>query len=120
MNCPCGSETAVIESRPSQDGRSIRRRRECKGPTPHRFTTVELRIETRNALRVKPGFDKRLSAEPLRKRLERDPAFREAAGHAIGGRSLRRLLGGQEQVQLRTADRICVEADVDLNELYPV
>lgn len=42
MHCPrCKSEdTAVIDSRLSEEGRSVRRRRECPG-CQHRFTTFE-------------------------------------------------------------------------------
>lgn len=42
MRCPsCGySETKVIDSRPSEDGASIRRRRECLDCS-YRFTTYE-------------------------------------------------------------------------------
>jgi transcriptional repressor NrdR len=42
MRCPwCGSaETRVVDSRPAEDGASIRRRREC-GSCGRRFTTFE-------------------------------------------------------------------------------
>lgn len=42
MRCPsCGcSESKVVDSRPSEDGGSIRRRRECLN-CQHRFTTYE-------------------------------------------------------------------------------
>ncbi len=42
MKCPqCGhEEDKVVDSRPSQDGRAIRRRRECL-ECKHRFTTYE-------------------------------------------------------------------------------
>ena len=42
MKCPqCGyEEDKVVDSRPSQDGRAVRRRRECL-KCKHRFTTYE-------------------------------------------------------------------------------
>ena len=42
MHCPrCRSEdTAVVDSRMAEDGRAVRRRREC-GKCGHRFTTFE-------------------------------------------------------------------------------
>lgn len=42
MRCPsCGNpESKVVDSRPSEDGAAIRRRRECLG-CGHRFTTYE-------------------------------------------------------------------------------
>ena len=42
MNCPfCGADTFVIASAPTSDNR-IRRRRECMGPSSHRFTSYEV------------------------------------------------------------------------------
>lgn len=46
MKCPlCGKDSQVVESRPSEDGSTIRRRRMCK-VCGHRFTTYE-RLEDR-------------------------------------------------------------------------
>ncbi len=54
MHCPvCGSDTRVLDSRTAEDGESIRRRRECRGPECRtRFTTYE-RIEQRFIVVVK-------------------------------------------------------------------
>ncbi|MCX7383789.1 MAG: ATP cone domain-containing protein [Alphaproteobacteria bacterium] len=53
MRCPfCGNEdTQVKDSRPSEDGSAIRRRRFCTGCT-QRFTTVE-RVQLRELVVVK-------------------------------------------------------------------
>ena len=53
MHCPrCKSEdTAVVDSRLAEDGRAVRRRRECTG-CQHRFTTFE-RQEMSNLIVVK-------------------------------------------------------------------
>ena len=53
MNCPqCqNAESRVIDSRHTQDGRAIRRRREC-GSCSYRFTTYEY-IETQPLLVIK-------------------------------------------------------------------
>jgi len=53
MNCPqCQqSDTRVIDSRHTQDGRAIRRRREC-GSCAYRFTTYEY-VETQPLLVIK-------------------------------------------------------------------
>ena len=53
MNCPyCGfSESKVIDSRPTEDGMSIRRRRECL-KCQRRFTTYE-KLETISLIVVK-------------------------------------------------------------------
>ena len=47
MRCPsCGNlESKVVDSRPSEDGSSIRRRRECLS-CKHRFTTYERLTDT--------------------------------------------------------------------------
>ena len=47
MKCPyCnGEESKVIDSRPTDEGERIRRRRECLSPAGKRFTTYEI-IET--------------------------------------------------------------------------
>jgi transcriptional repressor NrdR len=53
MECPsCGlADSKVLDSRPSDDGKSIRRRRECNN-CRHRFTTYE-RVEERPILVIK-------------------------------------------------------------------
>ena len=52
MKCPfCGDqESKVVDSRHSEDGMSIRRRRECMG-CQRRFTTYEI-VEVRSQLRL--------------------------------------------------------------------
>ena len=60
MQCPsCRYEdTAVIDSRESEDGNSIRRRRECI-KCQYRYTTYE-RMETRNLLVLKKNGTREL------------------------------------------------------------
>lgn len=58
MRCPkCGwPDSRVIDSRPSESGDSIRRRRECLNPDcGARFTTYERREETPIQVRKKDG-----------------------------------------------------------------
>jgi len=59
MRCPfCGFEdTQVKDSRPTEDGGSIRRRRFCTG-CEARFTTFE-RVQLRELMVIKSGGDKR-------------------------------------------------------------
>ncbi|MBI2299613.1 MAG: transcriptional repressor NrdR [Armatimonadetes bacterium] len=54
MKCPvCGEDSKVLDSRPAEDGESIRRRRECADPGCRtRFTTYE-RIEQRFLVVIK-------------------------------------------------------------------
>jgi hypothetical protein len=74
MDCPyCQPEeqsgSRVIDTRPQPGSSSLRRRRECKGPKGHRFTTLEALIE--------PDFPDKGMA-PSRKRMPRE---HEAIGH---------------------------------------
>ncbi len=68
MKCPsCGHEDSQVkDSRPTEDGAAIRRRRQCEGCTA-RFTTFE-RIQLREVTVVKTGG----SREPF----DRDKLFR--------------------------------------------
>lgn len=70
MRCPfCGNEdTQVKDSRPADDGASIRRRRECAG-CGGRFTTFE-RIQLREITVIKAG------GEGRREPFERDKLVR--------------------------------------------
>jgi transcriptional repressor NrdR len=71
MRCPyCGHEDSQVkDSRPTEDGAAIRRRRQCEGCAA-RFTTFE-RIQLRDIVVVKAGG----ASEPF---------DREKLAHAIG------------------------------------
>ena len=78
MKCrSCGSiDSRVVDSRPSDDGLSIRRRRECNA-CGHRFTTFE-RIEENPIMVVKRDgrrepFDREKVAAGIRKACEKRP-----------------------------------------------
>ena len=78
MKCRyCGSiDSRVVDSRPSDDGLSIRRRRECNA-CGHRFTTFE-RIEENPIMVVKRDgrrepFDREKVAAGIRKACEKRP-----------------------------------------------
>jgi ribonucleoside-diphosphate reductase alpha chain len=67
MNCPyCPPEdecaTRVIESRATDDGRVIRRRRECESEARHRFTTYE-RFADDEQDELRPANHRRLPRE---------------------------------------------------------
>ena len=81
MRCPfCGHEdTQVKDSRPSEDGSAIRRRRSCSG-CGQRFTTVE-RVQLRELVVVK--------TDNRRVAFDRDKLARWIAAH-----------GGSEQDHL--------------------
>lgn len=66
MRCPACSNngTRVLDSRPSHEGRSIRRRRECEACT-HRFTTFEMVEETPLIVVKKNGNREEFSKEKI-------------------------------------------------------
>jgi len=83
MKCPfCGhSQTAVLESRISEDGNSFRRRRECE-KCQKRFTTYE-RVEGPNLLVIKKDgrretFDREKIKRGILKACEKRPVSLEA------------------------------------------
>lgn len=54
MICPlCGGQTAVVDSRPSED--DITRRRECRA-CGHRFTTIEIDLDLYERI-TPPDYD---------------------------------------------------------------
>ncbi|MBS5449709.1 MAG: transcriptional regulator NrdR [Coriobacteriia bacterium] len=72
MRCPkCGfEESRVIDSRPSESGDAIRRRRECLNPScKERFTTYERREELPLQVRKKNGMLEAFDREKLMKSL---------------------------------------------------
>jgi transcriptional repressor NrdR len=70
MQCPfCGSsETRVVDSRPAEQGRAIRRRRECEA-CGDRFTTYE-RVEALLMVRKRSGRTEPFRTDKLRRGLE--------------------------------------------------
>jgi transcriptional repressor NrdR len=71
MDCPdCGHGTSrVVDSRPSEDGTAIRRRRECEA-CGFRFTTYE-RTEWDRQIKKRDGSVEAYSREKLRAGIER-------------------------------------------------
>ena len=92
MRCPfCGNvETQVKDSRISDDGESVKRRRYCAA-CDSRFTTFE-RVQLRDIEVVKKNGDKRIlmiNGEPVSYGLSRIPSSGETRGNlAAGGRGI--------------------------------
>ena len=105
MRCPfCGHEDSQVkDSRPSEDGASIRRRRQCEG-CGGRFTTFE-RVQLREVTVVKSG-GKREAFE--RVKLERSIAI-ACRKRPISGEQLDRLVSGIQR-QLETSGETEVPA----------
>ena len=90
MRCPfCGNEdTQVKDSRPSEDGSAIRRRRFCTGCS-QRFTTVE-RVQLRELTVVKSDnrrvpFDRDKLARSIRIALRKRPVQEERVERVVNG-----------------------------------
>lgn len=98
MKCPyCGNEeNKVVDSRPVQDGRAVRRRRECLGCS-ERFTTYEY-IEAVSLTVVKS--DER-----------REPFDRQKVAHGI------KLACNKRPVSAKKIEAMVSEIEAQLNEL---
>ena len=90
MRCPfCGNEdTQVKDSRPSEDGSSIRRRRQCVACS-QRFTTIE-RVQLRELTVVKADgrrvpFDRDKLARSIRIALRKRPVEEEQIERIVNG-----------------------------------
>jgi transcriptional repressor NrdR len=88
MKCPyCGeSESKVIDSRPTEDGLKIRRRRECLS-CQKRFTTYEI-VETVPLMVVKKdrsrqAFDRQKLLNGMMRSCEKRPVSYEMLEHAV-------------------------------------
>ena len=106
MRCPyCGHEDSQVkDSRPSEDGAAIRRRRQCEGCAA-RFTTFE-RISLRDIAVVK--------SEGRREPFERDKLYRSVAiacsKRSIDPARIDRLVSGIQR-QLETSGENEVQAN---------
>ena len=88
MVCPfCGhGDTKVVDSRDTNDGRAIRRRRECEKCQSRFSTYEEMEIMKLTVLKrdgAKQEYDKRKIAAGLRKALEKRPVSEERIQKAI-------------------------------------
>lgn len=87
MRCPkCGfTESKVIDSRSSESGDAIRRRRECLNPECHeRFTTYERREELPLQVRKKSGTLETFDRAKLMKSLVTATAKRDVPIDVLG------------------------------------
>lgn len=83
MECPaCGAaNNRVIDSRPAEDGRAIRRRRECESCN-HRFTTYE-RLEPQLMVRKRNGRLEAFSSTKLTSGVSAALADRPVSGSEV-------------------------------------
>ena len=121
MICPCEKkgETSVVDSRPTEDGTAIRRRRLCSCGT--RFTTFE-RVQYRELMVVKKNgrksaFDRDKLAKSIYIALKKRPLDTETIEKFISkvSRTLEEL--GQNEISTSTIGTMVMEG---LKELDPV
>ena len=121
MICPCEKkkETSVIDSRPSEDGTSIRRRRLCV--CGERFTTFE-RVQFRELVVAKKNgrkssFDREKLSKSIYIALKKRPIDTDTVEKFITNisRSLEEL--GQSEISSNTIGMMVMEG---LKELDPV
>ena len=121
MICPCEKkgETSVVDSRPTEDGTAIRRRRLCVCGA--RFTTFE-RVQHREVMVVKKNgrkssFDRDKLAKSIYIALKKRPLDTETVEKFISRitRSLEEL--GQNEIASNTIGTMVMEG---LKELDPV
>lgn len=122
MRCPfCSAdETRVIDSRLSDDGDSVRRRRECE-VCRERFTTFE-RAELKLPQVIKSDgrrepFNEKKLGNGLSRALEKRPVDTDAVEQVIGRIRHKLMAGGEGEVPSRQIGEWVME---ELKELDPV
>src|SRR5512145_195424 len=114
MKCPyCKSdETAVIDTRVSEDGTSIRRRRECES-CDKRFTTYE-RVELAMPVVVKTSgyrtaFDREKIRTGFARALHKRPVPTQYVDAAINRIEQRILARGEREISSRTIGEMVMQ-----------
>ena len=119
MICPCEKkgETSVVDSRPTEDGTAIRRRRLCV--CGERFTTFE-RIQIRELMVVKKNgrkspFDRDKLSKSIYIALKKSPIDTETVENFITNisRSLEEL--GQSEIASNTIGKMVMDGLKDLD-----
>jgi transcriptional repressor NrdR len=114
MRCPfCGeADSQVKDSRPTEDGNSIRRRRFCAG-CGQRFTTVE-RVQLRELMVVKADarrvpFDRDKLARSVRIALRKRPVEDERIERIVNGIVRQLEAGGEPDVASHAIGELVME-----------
>jgi transcriptional repressor NrdR len=114
MHCPfCGNEdTQVKDSRPSDDGAAIRRRRFCTGCS-QRFTTIE-RVQLRELTVVKSDhrrqpFDRDKLARSVRIALRKRPVQEERVERIVNGIVRQLEASGESDITSQDIGKLVME-----------
>jgi len=122
MHCPfCGhDDTQVKDSRPSDDGSAIRRRRFCPN-CGQRFTTIE-RVQLRELIVVKSDgrrvpFDRDKLARSIRIALRKRPVQEERIERIVNGIVRQLEASGENDIPSKQIGELVMET---LKEVDPV
>ena len=122
MRCPfCGHEdTQVKDSRPAEDGASIRRRRSCPA-CGNRFTTFE-RVQLRELVVIKTDgrrvpFDRDKLARSVRVALRKRPFDDERIERIVTGIQRRLEVEADSEVTSRRIGEVVMETLRDVDEV---
>ena len=122
MRCPfCGNvDTAVKDSRPSEDNTSIRRRRQCPACSG-RFTTFE-RVQRRELTVIKTNgtrepFDRDKLAKSLIIALHKRPVDSERIERIVSSIVRRLEHGGEADIPTREIGEMVMEALSELDQV---
>ena len=121
MHCPfCGhDDTQVKDSRPTEDGAAIRRRRFCVGCS-QRFTTIE-RVQLRELVVVKAddrrvAFDRDKLARSVRIALRKRPVTEERIERIVNGIVRQLEASGESEIPSKQIGELVMETlkEVDM------
>ncbi len=122
MRCPfCGNDdTQVKDSRPAEDGASIRRRRSCPA-CGNRFTTFE-RVQLRELVVVKTDgrrmpFDRDKLARSVRIALRKRPFDEERIERIVNGIQRRLEVEADSEVTSRRIGDVVLDTLRDVDEV---
>ena len=123
MICPCSKkgDTSVVDSRPTEDGTAIRRRRSCTCGGGQRFTTFE-RVQFRELTVIKKNgrkspFDREKLAKSLFIALKKRPIDSETIEKLVSkiSRELEEI--GQPEIQSSIIGKMVMESLKDLDKI---
>jgi transcriptional repressor NrdR len=122
MRCPfCGNEdTQVKDSRPAEDGASIRRRRSCQA-CGNRFTTFE-RVQLRELTVIKTDgrrvpFDRDKLARSVRVALRKRPFDEERIERIVNGIQRRLEVEADSEVTSRRIGEVVLDTLRDVDQV---
>lgn len=120
MRCPfCSHDESVVkDSRPTEDGAAIRRRRSCPS-CGGRFTTFE-RIQLRELMVLKAGgkrelFDREKTARSMRLALRKRPINEEQIDRALTGIVRQLEASGDTDITTKAIGALVMQALINLD-----